>query len=183
MAFLTALAAVPAWLLVLATTVARPLPAQVTEQDVKAAFLYNFTRFVEWPAGIPPGAEPFRLCVIADDRTAAAVDRTMQGEAVNGRPVQTVAPATREAAQRCQILFVGRGEAERAAPLVAAVRDLPVLTVGDGNQLLQQGGAIEFVLDGGRVRFDVNLKTAKRSGLTISSRLLQVARNIEGRPK
>ncbi|HJR61300.1 MAG TPA: YfiR family protein [Vicinamibacterales bacterium] len=154
--------------------------AQVHEHDVKAAFLFNFTRFVEWPAGRPEATEPFRLCVLADDVTAKAVERTMKGESVQGHPARIVVPQSAQEARFCQILFVGRSEMDRAAPLLSAVRDLPVLTVGDADRFVAGGGTIQFVLDQGRVRFDVNLESAKRAGLTISSRLLRVARHIGG---
>ena len=151
---------------------------QVDERDVKAAFLFNFTRFVEWPASAAEDSGPFHLCVLSDSTTAEAIERTMKGEVVNGRPVQTVVPRSPEDARRCQILFVGHSEMDRAAPLLAAVRDLPILTVGEGEQYVSRGGTIQFVREGGRVRFDVDVHGAKRVGLTISSRLLRVARHI-----
>ena len=149
-----------------------------SEQDVKAAFLYNFTRFVTWPAGIPPAAEPFRLCVIADGETTAAITRTMQGESVDGRPVLASMPGTVEEARACQVLFVGRGALDRAMPLLDGVREQPVLTVGDEQGFVHGGGAIEFVLEQGRVRFDINRRSAERTGLKLSSRLLKVARHV-----
>ena len=154
--------------------------AQVAEHDLKAAYLYNFTRFVEWPAGIPPAGEPFRLCVVADDATTAAIQRTMTGESVLGRPAETVIPRSVHDVLRCQVLFVGRREMRRAAPLLAAVRDRPVLTVGDGEDFAGEKatGTIGFVREGTRIRFDVNLEAAKRARLVISSRLLQVSRNL-----
>jgi hypothetical protein len=151
--------------------------------DLKAAFLFNFTRFVQWPDGIPPASDPFRLCVIADPATTTLIERTMQGESVHGRPSQTTVPASADEARSCQILFVGRSEAGRAAPLLDAIRDLPVLTVSDAARFATRGGMIEFVREEDRVRFDVNLEAAKRCGLNISSRLLRVARNVEGPPR
>lgn len=159
------------------------LPAraeQVTDYDVKAAFLYNFTRFVGWPDGIPASPHPFRLCVVADGAMTSAVQRTMEGESVDGRPTVTLSPSSPREARTCQILFVGHSEMERAAPMLTAVRALPVLTVGDGESFIDRGGMIQFVLERGRVRFDVNLAAARRTNLSVSSRLLQVARNVEG---
>jgi hypothetical protein len=153
---------------------------QVSDADVKAAFLFNFTRFVEWPSAATQPSAPFRLCVVADRQTTAVIEKTMEGESVNGRPSQTTVPATPEDARVCQILFVGRSETGRLAQLLAAVRDRPVLTVSDAARFTTRGGMIGFVLDDDRVRFDVNLGAAKRSGLQISSRLLRVARYVEG---
>ena len=153
---------------------------QVTEQDVKAAFLYNFTRFIDWPANTPPGSEPFRLCVVADKPITTAIQRTMQGESVKGRPAETIVLASAAETLTCQILFIEHQEIGRAGPMLAAVRDLPVLTVSDARGFTSRGGTIEFLLEEGRVRFDVNTEAAKRAGLSISSRLLQVARSVDG---
>ena len=160
-----------------------PSPAgaqQVTERDVKAAFLYNFTRFIEWPPNTPPASQPFRLCVVADGPIVSAIQRTMQGESVKGRPAETLVLTSPAETRSCQILFIEQQHVDHAAPMLAAVRDLPVLTVSDAKGFASGGGAIEFLLEDGRVRFDVNTEAAKRAGLSISSRLLQVARSVDG---
>jgi hypothetical protein len=162
--------------------VASPVAAQETlEPDVKAAFLYNFTRYIEWPPGPAPTSEPFRLCVVADSVIKNAIQRTVTGESVNGRPLVMTEPRTEREAQTCQILFVGRSEHQRAARLLAAVRGLPVLTVGDSSRFTEQGGMIEFLLEERRVRFDVNLASAERSKLKLSANLLRVARQVRPR--
>ena len=161
-------------------------PSHVAQQqrvapvhDVKAAFLYNFTRFVTWPAGIPPGSEPFRLCVVADRETTEAIGRTMIGETVNNRPAETRVPRTAEEIQLCQLLFVDEDGEARSKPLLEAARRLPVLIVGDGEEFPQRGGAIGFVVENGKLRFDIHARNAERGGLTISSRLLNVARRTD----
>jgi hypothetical protein len=156
-------------------------PAQETlENDIKATFLYNFTKFIEWPPA--QGAEPFRLCVLADPEFTRAVDRIIAGESVDGRPLERTEPHSGDDARRCGILYVGRAHGPRAAPLVAAVRQHPVLTVGDSEHFIEQGGVIQFVLQNNRVRFDVSAAAAQRSGLQVSSKLLRVARQVvEGR--
>jgi hypothetical protein len=164
-----------------ATLSAAPARAQpVTEQDVKAVFLYKFTNFVEWPATAWPAAEPFRLCVVAQKEMTTIIERTMKDETVNGRAVETTVVTGADEARRCHILFIGRTEMSRAPVLLAAVRDRPVLTVGESEDFLAKGGAIGFVLVDKRVRFDINLGNAKRGGLHMSSRLLEVARRLEG---
>ena len=149
------------------------------EHDIKAAYLYNFTRFVSWPAGIPPDAQPFRVCVLADAATTAAVQRTMAGETVHGRPVETRVPSAAAEIQSCQLLFVGSSAEERADPMLTAAREAPVLVVGDGEKFVERGGAISFVREQGKVRFDIMSRNAHRNGLTISSRLLSVARRTD----
>lgn len=156
---------------------------QVGEADVKAAYLFNFTRFVEWPDGTPPAAAPFRLCVVADRTMTELIERTMTGEAVKGHTSETAVPASIEEARRCQILFVGRTEMSRVRPMLAALRGHPVLTVSDAARFADTGGMIEFVRIDEHVRFRVNLEAAKRSRIAISSRLLRVAVDIAGAPK
>ena len=156
------------------------LTAQETiEPDVKATFLYNFTRFIEWPGPATEASAPFRICVVADPTMEQAIKRTVEGEVVQGRPLVMTQPHTPQEAAGCQILFVGRTEHQRAATLLSAVRDLPVLTVGDSSQFVEQGGTIQFVLVDNRVRFDVNLLSAQRANLKMSANLLRVARKVE----
>lgn len=161
-----------------------PAAAQpVSEADVKAAYLFNFTRFVDWPAGTPGATQPFKLCVVADRRMTALIEQTMAGEEVKDRSSQTMVPSSVDDARRCQILYVGRGHLGRARALLAGVRDQPVLTVSDGDRFAAGGGMIQFVREEENVRFIVNLEAARASGLAISSRLLRVAAGIQGAPK
>jgi YfiR/HmsC-like len=150
------------------------------EDAIKATFLFNFTKFVDWP---PPAdaAAPFRICIAAEPAFAEAVDRTIVGETVRGRPLERVLVSTPNDARACQILFIGRGEAQRVERWIAPVRDLPVLLVGESRGFWEKGGHINFVLDDNHVRFDVNQDTASRTGLVISSKLLRVARNVTAR--
>ncbi len=150
------------------------------ENDVKATFLYNFTKFVEWPTPGSAASPPFRLCVLADPEFTRAVDRTIAGESIEGRLLERVEPRSFDEVSTCAMLYVGPEHADRSARWLAAVRDLPVLTVGDGPQFVQRGGAIGFVLENNRVRFDVSTRAVQRAGLRISSKLLRVARSVEG---
>ena len=170
-----------AWLLAALAAGASLTAAQVAEHDVKAAYLYNFTRFVEWPADVPAPNQPFRLCVVADETTTEAVRRTMAGESVGGRETETIAPDSAADIRACQILFVGRNVMARAAPLLDAAKGLPILVVGEAAGFAKSGaGAIEFVREQSRVRFEVNVDVARQCRLSISSRLLQVARETSG---
>jgi hypothetical protein len=154
-------------------------PQPSLENDVKAAFLYHFTKFVEWPA--PAEAEePFRVCTLADDAFIAALDRIITDESVGQRRLVQVEPRSIEEARRCAILYIATRFSDQGAPLVDAVRDLPVLTVGEGSQFVEQGGAIGFLLENNRVRFDISLSAIQRSGLKASSKLLRVARTVKG---
>ncbi len=184
MVFLTprlGIGAVPAMLVTAIVCSATASRAQPTlENDVKATFLYNFTKFIEWPAAPSPAPGRFRLCVLADPEFTRAVDRTIAGELVEGRQLERVEPQSVGEVSTCAILYVGREHVDRSAPWLAAARDLPVLTVGDGPQFVQRGGAIGFVLENNRVRFDVSALAVQRAGLKVSSKLLRVARSVEG---
>jgi hypothetical protein len=153
------------------------------ESEVKAAFLYNFSKYVEYPPSAFTGddAKTFRICVLADPTFVKAVDAIIAGETIDGRTVTRQIPDSAGAARACNILFVGRGEMDRAQQLLAAVERAPVLTVGDAADFLKRGGAIAFIRDGDRVRFDVNVAEAQRGGLEISSRLLRVAHRVSAK--
>jgi hypothetical protein len=146
-------------------------------EDIKAAYLFNFTRFVEWPPSADTG--PFRICVVGDPRFASAVEQIIVGESADGRPLTRVHPNSVEEARSCRILFVGPGQPELGNRLLAGVKQLPVLTVSDNPGFLEHGGVVRFVLDNRRVRFDVSLPAAGRAGLKVSSKLLRVARVIK----
>ena len=161
---------------------AEPARTQAAETDVKAAFIFNFTKFIDWP-GTSETRDPFRLCVVSDDALRRSLDKTIEGEQVNGRPLQSFEPRTPADARLCQVLFIGGGEEEREARLLTAVRDLPVLTVSDTANFARRGGGIEFVRENNRLRFDVNLPGAEHAGIKVSSRLLKVARHVHESPK
>lgn len=149
------------------------------EDDIKAAFLFNFTKYVEWPA--PDPTQPFRICTVAGSGFGSAVDRTVTGETAGGRAIQHVAPPTPDAARACQILFVGRLESDRIERWLRALRDAPMLVVGESRAAWDRGAHINFVLEENRVKFDVNPDAASRAGLRMSSKLLRVARKVAGR--
>ncbi|MEO6238837.1 MAG: YfiR family protein [Vicinamibacterales bacterium] len=144
------------------------------EDDIKAAFLFNFTRFIDWP--VPP-VDAFRICTLAEPGFNAALDRTLVDETVHGLPILRFGPPTIDAARACQILFVGRLENGRAERWIAALRGTPVLIVGESRGAWSGGAHLNFIVDDNRVQFDVNVDAAKRDGLSISSKLLRVARN------
>ena len=147
-----------------------------SEDDIKAAFLYNFTKFIDWPAA--SSSEPFRICTVADPAFGMAVDRIIAGESIQGRAIERSAPAAPDAARACQILFIGRLENDRAERWIAAVRGLPVLVVGESRGVWERGAHINFVLEDNRVKFDVNTDGTAAASLAVSSKLLRVARAV-----
>ena len=166
------------WLTVLARAAAEQRTA-TAEDDIKAAFLFNFTQFVEWPPAAD-AQEPFRICVVADPEFGAALDRIVAGESVGQRPIARSAPASPDAARGCQILFIGRQD-DGIERWLTAVKGLPVLVVGESRNAWSHGVHVNFIVENNRVKFDVNNDNAVRAGLTISSKLLRVARTVTSR--
>ncbi len=143
------------------------------EYDVKAAFLYNFVKFVEWPpAAFRDDRSPIEICVHGTDPFGQSLDDVVKGETVGARGLSIRRPASFEG---CHVLFVCASERERMSEVLAAVGGRPVLTVADSDGFLRAGGMINFVLDEGRVRFRINQAAAERVRLTISSKLLRLA--------
>jgi hypothetical protein len=158
-----------------------PAPAQQTgtmEKNVKAAFVYHFTQFVDWPSSaFQAPDDPFRICVLADDYFVRAIDEIIKDETARGRPLQRLPPEP-DQVRRCHILYIGGTDAGRTGRLLGQVAGAPVLTVGESPRFLDEGGTIGFVLEHNKVRFDLNLAAAQRAGLAISSKLIRVARNV-----
>ena len=161
----------------LAAQVSAQTPA-ISEEELKAVFLFNFAKYVSWPAKAFPEGK-LRLCALADASFTRKIDAVIGGETVNGRPVvRPAAPPIQRIAQTCNILFIGASEQAQVADVLAAVRATPVLTVGETDAFRARGGMVTFVKDGERVRFDINQTEAERAGLAISSRLLRLARKV-----
>lgn len=146
-----------------------------TQYEVEAAYLFNFGKFVAWPASAQPADSPFLICVLGDDPFGPVLDRAIASEALKGRPVQARRIARPQDAVGCSILYISGSESGRLSKILSEIHEAPVLTVSDIPDFVQQGGMIQFVLRDGRVRFEVNLAPTQRNGLAMSSELLKVA--------
>ena len=158
-------------------------PARTAQQRVKAAFLYKFAGYVEWPAeAFPDTANPIVIGVAGADDVAAELDQAVVGRQVAGRPLQVRRlPRDDSAGTCCHIVFVGAGgDPGRARELLAQARERPVLTVTDSPRGHPAGSVINFVAAGDRIRFDIARDTAERNGLQLRSQLLAVAREVIG---
>lgn len=158
------------------------LPAQrMKEYDLKAVFLFNFTTFVEWPAIAHPGeGEPFVIGILGEDPFGPVLDQVVNGETVKGSPLRIVRGQKLEDLPQARILFVSASESTRLPAILAALRGRPVLTVGDNPRFLDAGGMVGFST-GAHVQLHINPDAARASGLTISSKLLRVAK-VRGVP-
>ena len=160
---------------VVAACYASPMDQQASEYEVKSAFLLNFIKFVEWPTAQAGLDAPFAICILGYDPFGRVLDRMVDGEIGGGRRV-VVQRTSRPLPETCRVLFAGRDEKGLRDVLA---RPMPgVLTVGEGDAFLKEGGMIAFILENRRVRFDINQEAARRAGLRISSKLLSVARYV-----
>ena len=146
----------------------------VTDFAAKAAFLYNFAKFAEWPA-LRSGA-PIVMCVIGDDRIASALVQTVRGQNISGHTLEIRREQDSATWGACHLLFIADAETRRFAGGLGEIRTLPVLTVSDGKGFSQTGGIIELFVEAGRMRFAINVDGLDRSGLHLSSRLLRLAK-------
>jgi hypothetical protein len=170
---LTAVTAVWAFLAIPALHAQNPRP---TDYQVKAAYLYNFGRFVEWPGNPAPAqGGSFTVCVLGQDPFGPSLDRTLAGETIGGKALVAKRISSTEESGNCQILFLAPTDDSRLNRIIADLNKKAVLTVSDMPQFVKRGGMIQFVLEGKKVRFEVNLTATQHAGLTLSSELLKVA--------
>jgi hypothetical protein len=152
----------------------------VGEYQVKAAFLYHFAKFIEWPAAAVKG-EVLVVGVLGKDPFGPTLDfmfedKTLRGKRFEVRRVNEVSEA-----QACHVLFVNLEDKAELRSVLQALSSSPVLTVGSHNLFLTSGGMIQLFVEESKVRFDISLTAAKRSGLSISAQLLRLARVVEGK--
>ncbi len=153
--------------------------AQTAEYRVKAAFLYKFGGYVEWPQGVFAKPDsPIAIGVIGADALAEELARIVAGRTINGRPVTVRKLRPGEAVARLHVLFVGRSDSSRLADILAAAKGQPLLTVTESEEALELGSMINFVVVEDKVRFDIAPPPSESSNLKISARLLGVARKV-----
>ena len=159
--------------------VSRAEGAASLEYPVKAAFLLNFAKFTEWPPDSPQAvAESVSICVFGDDPFGLALDKTVEGRLVGGRPIVLRRYRSLADVEPCHVLFIAKPESERLPLVFARLGGQPVITVGESEGFTRRGGVIELSVENNRARFEINLRVAERLGLGLSSRLLAVARNF-----
>jgi hypothetical protein len=148
-----------------------------TEYQVKAAYLYNFGRFIDWPASAAP-SDSFTICVLGKDPFGPALNAVLADAAIAGKSVLGKRISTPQEAKNCRVLFISSSEDNQLKQILGVLGDASILTVSDLPQFAQRGGMVQFILEGDKVRFEVNLATAERAGLSLSSQLLKVAVNV-----
>jgi hypothetical protein len=154
-----------------------------SEYLIKAGFIYNFAKFVEWPTtAFPQPDSPIVIGILGNDPFGATLDRIVADKKVDGRgfAVKRVKWSKDfKDVKDCNILFVSLSEKEHVDSVVEAMKGLPILTIGDVPGFAKRGGIINFTLEDNKVRFEVNVEAAKHADLTISSRLLTLATIVQ----
>ena len=149
------------------------------EYQVKAAYLYGFGRFVEWPStAAVAGDGSFVLCVLGEDPFGRLLDQAADGGVLKNQPVTVRRIERPEDGTACDTVFVSASEQPRLPRILSVLGRRPVLTVGDSSEFAQRGGMIGFSMEGSRVRFTVNLAAAQDAGLMLQSELLRVAASV-----
>jgi hypothetical protein len=174
-----------AWVAILVFAFCAGCPAQSkpNEYQVKAAYLYNFGKFVNWPSGFTPvDKDAFIICILGQDPFGTALESTVAGEKIGGKPVQVRRISKKQDVSSCRVLFISSSERDRLDEVLTGFALVNVLTVSDMPNFTSRGGIIQFVVVDNKIRFEVNLSAAERSNLNLSSELLKVAVAVHRTP-
>jgi hypothetical protein len=148
----------------------------VDEYQLKAVFLFNFARFVEWPPqAFGDARDPFAICVAGASPFGTSLDDVVSGKTVASRPISVRPVSSPQQARKCPILFVSASERKRERSLLEALNGSTVLTVGDSDGFVADGGIVQFQVKGARIHIEIDREAAERANLRISSKLLSLA--------
>lgn len=155
-----------------------------SEYQIKAAFLFHFAQFVDWPVDAFKHADsPLIYCTLGEDPFHGVLDASLNGKTVGARALQVRHLRKVAEAQGCHVLFIGMEQRKGIGAALASLDRSPTLTVGEAESFAAEGGMIGFCLEENKVRFEINVGAAERANLKISARLLALAKTVFGRPK
>jgi YfiR/HmsC-like len=169
-------AAVLAAAFLLCTSIGRA--QDVTEPSLKAAFIYSFAKFTEWPQDALPPTATFTACVLGDTPIRNALERTVKGRLLSGRGISVPQVQLDGKLRSCHLLYLSGITLAQVSVIVAAVKGAPVLTISDVDDFARQGGVAQMFVENGKMRFDLNLEVARQSRLQLSSKLLVLAAHV-----
>jgi hypothetical protein len=150
---------------------------KTSDAQVEAAYVYNFAKFVEWPERkFASSNAPIRFCVMNDFAFEANMSRTVIGKSIAGHPLQVVQVRDTSGAMQCHVLFVNAMQERQLRHMHELLRESNVLTIGETDTFVEEGGIINFFLQDDQVQFRINDKAAREAGLYLSSRLLSLAK-------
>jgi hypothetical protein len=154
--------------------------AEISALQVKSAYVFNFIKFVEWPARAFKTGDKLRLCVIGDDELLASL-ASVNGRKVGAYELQVMHADNSAVWKTCHVLYIGEREQRRLVPVIKSLGTAPVLTISDIQGFAERGGAIGLLNRNGRMLFEVNLASTRKAGLRLSSQMLNLAANIFGK--
>lgn len=155
-----------------------------SEDALKAAFLFHFAQFTQWPPNAFNDAKaPLVFCTLGEDAFQGELDQILSGQTIGNRPLRAQHLTQLQGAQGCHIIFVGADETKHIPDFLSSLKDAPVLTVGDSEHFAVDGGMIGLYLEEDKIRFDINLTSVQHAKLTISAKLLALAKTVMGRSK
>lgn len=149
------------------------------EYEIKAAFVFNFMKFVEWPAAALAPDENLRVCV-AGETAVGERFQDLEGQLIGAHRLRVAHPRSYGAFRACHVLFIAVTEEDRLPDILGALDDANVLTIGDSKGLARKDVMISFYREGKNMRFEINVEAARRAGITISSKLLRLAGTVYG---
>lgn len=153
--------------------------ASLPEADLKAAFVYNFTKFIEWPSDrFSRSEDPLIVGIFGDEDFVATLRKLLENKRAHGHPFVVKRLAQDLEAKACHILFVRENENKRFSLVYENIKDLPILTIGETKEFLDMGGMFNFFFEDKQLRFEVNPARAESVRLTISSKLLRLAKSV-----
>jgi hypothetical protein len=153
---------------------AQSLPAPA----LKAAYLFNFAQFLEWPANALPAGAPLALCVVNDGAVADALESTVRGRAVQGHGLTVGHLKAGAPLPTCHVLYLSGFDLKTSLDVISTLKDVPVLTVSDAARFARTGGMVELFIEDGRMRFAVNVDALSRGRVRLSSQVLGLARIV-----
>jgi hypothetical protein len=154
----------------------------VTEPSLKAAFIYNFAKFTEWPLDVLPSAAPFVACVLGDDPVGNTLERSIKGRVLSGRSITVSNVSSDGPLRSCHLLYISGVTTTQASQILASVHGMPVLTISDVDDFARLGGIAHVFVENGKMRFDLNFGVAKLSRLQLSSKMLALANRLYDAP-
>jgi hypothetical protein len=147
-----------------------------SEYQVKAVFVFNFSRFVEWPPqAFSTPNQPFAICILGNDPFGSRLDEAVRGEQISQHPLLIRRLRSVHEADDCQILYIDRSEGGELLQILSALDHRSTLTVSELSDSAERGGMIQFTTENNRIRLRINVESARAAGLIISSNLLRPA--------
>ena len=150
-----------------------------TAATLKAAFLYNFAKFSEWPADVLAAGQRLEMCVVGDAAVADALGQTIKGRAMEGHELTVTVLKVGESPSACHLLYVSASEMKRSAAVLLGARGASMFTVSDADGFAESGGVAQLIVENDRMRFAINIASAQRVRLNISSKLLSLAKIVK----